>query len=157
MNDSKATASATSAFQPSMTASDQSRVPRPDRTTPPHILPGSTKTYSDDPEVDKKMSAAVKIGIAIGVFVAVAILLTLSLLGVLYWRKRNTKYNAVDGQGDDKLAVQHPEPAAAHHSSGAPGPFEPMRDGAHDHRQSWMASPPNSGRTTPNPFSDGPA
>lgn len=157
MNNDKDTASATSAFQPSMTASDQSRVPRPDRTTPAHIIPGSSKTYNIDPDVEKNMSAAVKIGIAIGVFAGAAILLTLAMLGVLYLRKRKTKYNAVGGQADDKLIIQHPEPVGAHPSSGAAGPFEAMRNDARDHRQSWMASPPPSGPPTPNRFSDGPA
>ncbi|KAL5412334.1 hypothetical protein PMIN04_009891 [Paraphaeosphaeria minitans] len=53
-NDDQASAIATSAFQPSMTATDQTRVARPERTSPPKIVPGSTKTYAEDPEVEKK-------------------------------------------------------------------------------------------------------
>jgi hypothetical protein len=157
--DDQATATATSAFQPSMTATDQTRVARPERTSPPNIVPGSTKTYVKDPEMEKKMSAAVKIGIAIAVFAGVGILVTLTVLALLHWRKK-AKYNAVGlGHNGDAKA---PSSYAGHVApiSGAPGPFEPMRsEPPHDPRQSLMASPPpqHSGPTTPNPFSDGAA
>ncbi|KAF1975683.1 hypothetical protein BU23DRAFT_66385 [Bimuria novae-zelandiae CBS 107.79] len=83
-NDDQATASVTSAFQPSMTAADQSIVARPERTTPPNIAPGLTETHIKDPEVKKKISAAVKIGIAIGAFAGVAILTTLAIMGLIH-------------------------------------------------------------------------
>ncbi|KAJ4345444.1 uncharacterized protein N0V89_011574 [Didymosphaeria variabile] len=159
LNDDQATATATSAFRPSMTATDQTRVARPDRTSPPNVVPGSTKTYNKDPEVEKQMSAAVKIGIAIGVFAAVGILVTLAVLALLHWRKK-TKYNAI-GHGQ-AIDTKHPEAYGGHAVprpiSGASGAFEPMRNEPHDHRSSWMASPPQHfGPTTPNPFSDGAA
>ncbi|KAL5380048.1 hypothetical protein DPSP01_008085 [Paraphaeosphaeria sporulosa] len=152
-NDDQASATVASAFQPSMTATDQTRVARPERTSPPKIVPGSTTAYAKDPEVEKKMSAAVKIGIAIGVIAVVGILLTLAIMALIHWRKK-TKYNAIGhGQAVD---AKHTAP-----SSGTPGPFEPMRNEPlpHDPRQSWMASPPpqHSEPTTPNPFSDGAA
>ncbi|KAJ4296203.1 hypothetical protein N0V90_006248 [Kalmusia sp. IMI 367209] len=159
-DDDHATATVTSAFNPSMTATDQTRVARPERTTPPNVVPGSTKTQNKDPDVEKKMSAAVKIGIAIAAFAGVAILVTLAVMALLHWRKR-TKYNAIGhSQAEDKLLAKHPEPFNAHAVprpiSSAPGPFEPMRnEPPHDSRQSWMASPPpnHSGPTTPSPFS----
>lgn len=158
LNDGQATATLTSAFQPSVTAG-QTRVARPERTTPPNILPGSTKTSEQDPDVAQKMSAAVKIGIAIAVFAGAAILVTLAVMALLHWRKR-TKYNSIGpSQGKGKL-MEHPEAYGGHGVprpiSGAPGPFEPMRNEPYDPRQSWMASPPpqHSGPTTPNPFSD---
>ncbi|KAL1603679.1 hypothetical protein SLS60_005267 [Paraconiothyrium brasiliense] len=156
-NDDQATATATSAFRPSMTATDQTRVARPERTSPANVVPGSTKTYTKDPEVERQMSAAVKIGIAIGVFAAVGILVTLAVFAVLHWRKK-TKYNAIGHA--QAVDTKHPEEYKGHAVprpiSGAPGAFEPMRNEPHDHRSSWMASPPERFEPT-NPFSNGTA
>lgn len=125
-----------------MTATDQTRVSRPERTSPPNMVPGSTKTYAKDPEFKKKMSAAVKIGIAIGVIAVVGILVTLATFALIHWRKK-TKYNTIGhGQAvDAKLLGTYTGHTAP--TSSALGPFEPMRNEFHhDPRQSKMASPP---------------
>lgn len=143
---------------PSMTSTDQSVVARPERTTPPHIVPGSTKTYTKDPEIEKKMTAAGKFGIAIGVIVVVGILGTLAAFAIIHWRKK-TKYNAVGHA--QAVDAKHIDAYASHAdpTSGAPEPFEPMRNESlpHDPRQSWMASPPpqHAAAVTADPFSDG--
>ncbi|KAF2681880.1 hypothetical protein K458DRAFT_406094 [Lentithecium fluviatile CBS 122367] len=167
------TVSPTAVFTPSITASDQSIVHRPERTHLP-LMPGTYKGSDHDPEdqeVERDVSTAVKIGIAVGAVVGGAILVTLVVMWVLHRRNvsRYAKLGEMKPKGDMHAGHPHPEqrshvmpammPGAAHPHASA---YEPMRNQPpHDPRASWVSpavSREPSPRRSPAPaYTDRPA
>jgi hypothetical protein len=128
----------TAIFTPSVSASDQAIVHRPERTHLP-IIPGTSKgKNNDDPEVieaKKNVTTAVKVGIAIGVFVGVAVFATLVVMWVLHRRNISRYAKLGDLKSKSGMLAGHPNQHQEQHSMhlmpsmtpGHPSPYEPMR------------------------------